>query len=526
MTAIPDTIYFRVIEQEHPDTGPGKNLPEGWGLEVLFSRRERQIFYDTFESQAYHNGLLIVRSKAHLEIISLDSGKVIAETPFPGTPASFFAETLQEGTARDMLLECSGGGIRAFIRVSSVEIMRTSWKILDGNRKTVGTLTTEELLHPDRPDQPAFAKFHTITPLKGYHRELASMLQALPEPVDTYRLTGYRERFLLLVASTGHEIGTYSAKIRMQLDPDASIHENIRRLLRFTTAVMQANEPGLRRDVDTEFLHDYRVALRRARSIIRQFKGVFEPHRTAWALHELREIAQRTNTIRDDDVCLLSRERYLGMLPPEFRPGAEKLFDELAAERKQLHRRFTSYLAGSEYRNFMQEWLTFIADERLPEETTAPDAALSTREVSARSIRKAWKRIIVHGRRIGAEATDRELHELRIDAKRLRYLLEFFFSLFPGKLASRLISHLKQLQDNLGEFVDLSVQIAFLLERLESAPTTTIDTGLAAAVGGLATGLWRERERARKRFTETFTRFDDEQIRSLLDELLDSLRQH
>ena len=39
--------------------------------------------------------------------------------------------------------------------------------------------------------------------------------------------------------------------------------------------IMVANEPGMRADLDTEFLHDYRVSLRRTRSLLGQIKNVF-----------------------------------------------------------------------------------------------------------------------------------------------------------------------------------------------------------------------------------------------------------
>ena len=50
------------------------------------------------------------------------------------------------------------------------------------------------------------------------------------------------------------------------------------------------------------------------------------------------------------------------------------------------------------------------------------------------------------------------LHALRIDCKKLRYLLEFFSGILGKQATARLIVGMKQLQDNLGTFNDLSVQ--------------------------------------------------------------------
>ena len=38
---------------------------------------------------------------------------------------------------------------------------------------------------------------------------------------------------------------------------------------------LRINEDGVRKDLDSEFLHDFRVAVRRTRSALSQIKGVF-----------------------------------------------------------------------------------------------------------------------------------------------------------------------------------------------------------------------------------------------------------
>jgi CHAD domain-containing protein len=57
-----------------------------------------------------------------------------------------------------------------------------------------------------------------------------------------------------------------------------------------------------------------------------------------------------------------------------------------------------------------------------------------------------------------AEPDGQRLHALRIACKKLRYVLEFFVSLFPGKNTARLVEHLRTLQDHLGRWHDLVVQ--------------------------------------------------------------------
>lgn len=62
----------------------------------------------------------------------------------------------------------------------------------------------------------------------------------------------------------------------------------------------------------------------------------------------------------------------------------------------------------------------------------------------------------------------RELHDMRIAAKRLRYLLEFFEPCFGEGFKDRL-KRFKQLQDYLGEIHDCDVWVDYLRDQLAGA---------------------------------------------------------
>ena len=110
--------------------------------------------------------------------------------------------------------------------------------------------------------------------------------------------------------------------------------------------------------------------------------------------------------------------------------------------------------------------------------------------------------------------TDR-LHRLRIDGKKLRYLLEFFRDVFPSEVIEPLIVTLKRLQDYLGRFNDLRVQqdsVSSLVDRLESAGTAPVATFIAT--GRLLEQLAHREHRVRGRFADEFARFDSEETAS------------
>jgi CHAD domain-containing protein len=75
------------------------------------------------------------------------------------------------------------------------------------------------------------------------------------------------------------------------------------------------------------------------------------------------------------------------------------------------------------------------------------------------------------------------IHALRIEGKRLRYLLEFFNEVLrPG--VAEAIEAIVALQDHAGELHDTDVTIGLLRDFLMRTTSTTLEPAVAAAVGG------------------------------------------
>ena len=64
--------------------------------------------------------------------------------------------------------------------------------------------------------------------------------------------------------------------------------------------------------------------------------------------------------------------------------------------------------------------------------------------------------------KLNAESDEEDVHDIRKEFKKLRYLIEFFIEVLPGKRTARLINRLKKLQITLGQFNDYCVQLEFL----------------------------------------------------------------
>jgi CHAD domain-containing protein len=258
-------------------------------------------------------------------------------------------------------------------------------------------------------------------------------------------------------------------------------------LLERLWAVMAANEAGVRDQLDIEFLHDFRVAVRRARTIVRAAAGVLPDVTRGQLAAELKWLGDTTTPVRDLDV-------YLEGGPPQ--PELEPLWAVLDADRANAHAALVTALDSERYVRLG----ALVASVTRPHE--APPAEPSTAAWAHDTVRKAHKGLLRKGR---AAAGPEELHEVRKAGKRLRYLLDAFAPVIGADAVRSLIKDLKALQDVLGALQDGAVHAELLTNvgaRLAGAPAPTL-----IAVGRLVEAEHRRQEEAADAFAERFERF-------------------
>jgi len=508
------TLYFKLKSPDDSELILEKVLPSEWQLKALSSTRDQLDFYDTFEWNGFEKEAAIIKTKKSISLVDLNTGHKTASVAFSRNPSFFILNDLPQGKLKDQLSSYSE--IRAFIKLCSITTLIRSYHILDVNEKTIGVLTFTSLSPTGKNNNAPFVSLFSLIPLRGYHEEIEKAVRHKSHG----SALDFKELFLLIMAASGQNVQGYSSKISLSLDADASIHESTQRLLQVTLSILHKNEHGIKNNIDTEFLHDYRVAVRRTRSILKQLKGVYDPIETAFYLNAFKEIGKQTNQLRDSDVYLLKQQTYFHYLPPFLQQSLKPFFNDIADARKKLHQQFCRYLESCDYQTFLHKWNKFVHQESLPDSVQAPDASHSTRAVAACTIKKAWKKVIRHGRQISSETTDTELHALRIDCKKLRYLLEFFSSIYPHKTINPVIRQMKELQENLGDFVDFSVQLKFLHERLTSVSENEKDPLYAASMGGLMATLFQKQEEVRRKFHKIFRSFDNDETAQQFHDLL------
>jgi len=341
-----------------------------------------------------------------------------------------------------------------------------------------------------------------VIPLKGYEREAGAIVAFLEQELgfSAIPLGHLRAAF----EAVGHSPGAFSSKFRLELDPVTRADLAMKRVYSALLDAMQANTDGTLGDLDSEFLHDFRVAVRRTRSALGQVKEVLPPAVVERFKAEFKWLGTITGATRDMDVYLLKYPGFRDALPDDVRRDLEPLHDFLVAHQRTEHRRMARALRSERCAKLERDWRAFLDAPPLlsPDEA---NAGRPIRAVAAERIHRLYCRVIKRGRKIKASSPAARLHELRIECKKLRYLLTFFRSLFPTERIDGIVKVLKQLQDVLGDFNDYEVQQYKLTEFGE----TMVAEGIAGAptliamgrlVADLAVGQERERKRFHKRF--------------------------
>ncbi|HJS73966.1 MAG TPA: CHAD domain-containing protein [Vicinamibacteria bacterium] len=261
----------------------------------------------------------------------------------------------------------------------------------------------------------------------------------------------------------------------------------------------------LARDEDPEALHDFRVAVRRLRSVIRAYKPYLKGSARKKLRARLSELAESTNAPRDHEVQMEWLTERAPELEPEAAEGARHLEERLesrgdgAPRPEELRAKFDPLRAA-----FQKS----LARVKLQLELDNGPSFLSA---TGKLIGETATRLKESFRTVRSPEDGERLHRARIEAKRLRYLLEPISAEVPE--ARSLVREMKSLQDVLGELQDMRVMSSSIAAELERAAIEeaqrlgelalregTIDLSAAPPHGGLLALLRAQRERRDRQF--------------------------
>ena len=346
----------------------------------------------------------------------------------------------------------------------------------------------------------------------GYDGDLERTLRVLRERLGLE--PAERPVFDEAVVATGGRLGGVSSKPKVALAPGTRADAAAAEVLTQLAAIAEANVPGTIADLDTEFLHDLRVAVRRARAVLRELKGVHDPEQRAHVRAELKWIQAATGPVRDLDVQLLGWDELIAPLASERAADLVPLWNLLERRRAREFARLRRSLRGARFAAALAAWRALATTA--PAETEGPDATVAIDVLAADRIRRVYRHMVRDGSKIGDDSPPEALHDLRKRGKELRYLLEMFGGLFEPKVVKPMVKTLKQLQDVLGDFQDTAVQSEMLRGLRDELAAEPGGPAALIAVGAVIEALAAAQQEARDHFAGRFASFAAADQRALV----------
>ncbi len=248
-----------------------------------------------------------------------------------------------------------------------------------------------------------------------------------------------------------------------ELDPAMDVEGALVLALGHLTEAMLWHAPAARAGTAPDGVHQMRVALRRLRSLLRAFRPACDGPALRGFDAELRGLAAVLGPARDWDVWLggLGAE-IAATLPGE--PRIAALMRQARAARDAAYAGLRPVLDGPDLRRVA--WQAVALAELRPWRGEASEEAAERRarplpDFAAGVLERRWRRLAEAGEGID-ELPDEAFHELRIDAKRMRYAAELFHPLWPRKRARRFLVRLAAVQEEFGLANDAAVARALV----------------------------------------------------------------
>jgi CHAD domain-containing protein len=486
------------------DAGRVTELLDGYDdvHRVGTDRAVHRVLLDTFDWRIWRAGGVLSWCDGTLTWRDRATGHIhtVPQDDLPSWPADVAA-----GPVHDRLADACD--VRILLSHAKLDLAVRRHRVLDDLDKTVAWIDLERGSVDDGTPVASLV----VHGVRGYDSEHASLIRRLAGDLDAS--TASSDPADILIAAAKLEPGDYPGNHEVSLTPTMAANKAISRTCRHLLQTMRANEEGVIADLDAEFLHDFRVAVRRTRSLLGASKRILpDPVRDDF-LTRFKWLGDITTPVRDLDVFALAIPDYAHASARGNPAVLQPLADLVAADQQQAHAALVTALLSQDYADLVSDWSETL--DSLPTDTETTEAKDPIVEVARRRIWKAYRAVRRDGRAIDDDSHPEMLHQLRKDAKKLRYLLEAFGSVFDADRTQVAVRELKRLQDNLGDFQDAEVQSQELREfamRIAQRPT---DADTVMALGVLANHLEQLQHDARARFAKRFARFDRSDNRAL-----------
>ena len=474
--------------------------------------RQRITFLDTFDGRVSRAGAcLTLTADAGGNRLQWRQGNLRVSCVLGGVVQ--FAWDLPHGFMRQRIEPVIE--MRRLLPLAEAEQDGVRLEVMDETRKTIARLSVVagRARAPERRSPwQAFRSFLTLNALRGYDQQCAGTIAIIESRpgIERSELALQGHVLSAIGANSPHDVSEFCVELEPMVRADVGALRMHRELLR----IMIANHAGVLTNLDSEFLHDFRVGVRRSRSLLGQIKGVLPQAEVDHFKGELSWLGRVTGPTRDLDVLLL------GLRSPSKDLNEDQhraLLAQLEQERARAQQAPAEQLTSERYRLLVEQWQDFLLQDPRANPGDGRGALPLVTVVSQRAWR-LYRRTLSGIEHVRIDTPAHVLHQIRIDAKKLRYLIDAAASLYDPEDLAIVLRALKRLQSVLGAFNDACVQASWLRQyagaRNETEPDVTLVRQGAEALADLAE---RRAEELRKPVNQQLLRFGESATRDAFE---------
>jgi inorganic triphosphatase YgiF len=396
------------------------------------SRRQRlhAIYFDTADHLLMRNGMALrVRREGRRWVQCLKAGRsgeaglhARSEWEVPRPDASLDPAAFEETPLAALVAQASG----ALEPLFEVDMQRTTWTLeLDAGARVEVALDRGEVRYGTRRDRISELEIESV---EGDPDAVFAAAERLVGAVPLRAsAVSKAQRGYALARGDGPRP---RKSVAVVLDAGDTVQSAASKVVSAALAQMQANEALLASE-DPEYVHQFRVGLRRLRSALRVFGDAFEGGDAGRLRAEARRFARIAGAARDWDVLA------------EALPSLERA---LRGPRRAARTLLREALRSPRYTRFVLRLARWLARPRDVGGGTLIALAQDTLERQHRKVLQDLARIegLPRARR----------HRLRIRLKRLRYACQSLASLYDRDAVAAYVEALARLQDDLGGMAD------------------------------------------------------------------------
>lgn len=380
---------------------------------------------------------------------------------------------LADGPVRDLV--ASPLGVRALLPFATTRSDVASYAVLNSDAKTVARVHWRDTTL-ERPVAQHLPGGVEVEGLRGYAAEQAEVGRRLLRRASmSVAETSWLEQLRAVPGIGPAEVRRFG--MRREQAADLAVADALLGYLE----VIESTVAGIVGDVDTEFLHDFRVAVRRTRSVLKLLGGVLPVGMAQRVGAEFRWLGDVTTPTRDLDVYLLGLDDLASSLS---RPGELDPFGRhLATRRKAEHRTLVRALRSRRFVDLCAGWRSELGDV-----IAAPaHESLTAGQLADAQLHRLYRKVARQAKAVTADSPSEQVHALRKTCKEMRYVLDVFRPLCDPKAYQRVVADFKGLQDVLGAFQDGEVQAAALrVFAREMLAAGAVDADAMLAMGELS----------------------------------------